>query len=265
MRYLAFLAGLLLSGSCKKPFQFSPHEVHLPAGFTQVNARAIERIGQLPAGRPLRFVLVGDSQRFYEETDAFVLALNQRNDIDFVLLAGDISDFGMRAEFEWVHERLTRLKVPYVAVVGNHDMLGNGREIYRRLYGPEEFTFTARGYHFSCLNTNSKEVGFNGSIPNLNWLQASVGNLTNYRGAFVVSHMAPFHGEFDPALVPRYTSLLRNSRSVMASLHGHQHSYSSGTPYNDGIPYIVVGSFNLRAYVLLTADNEELTWEKVRY
>ena len=72
----------------------------------------------------IRFVTMGDSQRWYDETKDFVKAINQRNDIDFVIHGGDMSDFGLTKEFLWQRDIMNGLHVPYVALIGNHDCLG---------------------------------------------------------------------------------------------------------------------------------------------
>ena len=38
---------------------------------------------------------MGDSQRWYDETLDFVGEINKRDDIDFVIHGGDMSDFGV--------------------------------------------------------------------------------------------------------------------------------------------------------------------------
>ncbi|HYH14625.1 MAG TPA: metallophosphoesterase family protein, partial [Flavisolibacter sp.] len=118
---------LLSLMSCKDLFQYSPKEVRLEEEEQNINLKNIPKIEALPKKDTLKFILIGDTQRFYDETADFVTAANQRNDISFVVLAGDISDFGLSKEFKWVHRELKQLKVPYIGVIGNHDMLSNGR------------------------------------------------------------------------------------------------------------------------------------------
>lgn len=43
----------------------------------------------------------------------------------------------MTKEFEWAVERLNQLRVPYVGLIGNHDILGNGHEVYTELFGED--------------------------------------------------------------------------------------------------------------------------------
>ena len=69
---------------------------------------------------------MGDSQRWYDETEDFVKEINKRNDIDFVIHGGDMSDFGLTKEFLWQRDIMNGLNVPYVALIGNHDCLGTG-------------------------------------------------------------------------------------------------------------------------------------------
>ena len=78
---------------------------------------------------------IGDTQRTYDETEAFVHHANGRDDIDFVIHGGDYTEFGMTKEFAWAVERLNQLRVPYAGLIGNHDILGNGHEVYAELFG----------------------------------------------------------------------------------------------------------------------------------
>ena len=63
--------------------EYHPYDVRLH-GETGVNAKNIARIEEICEGKDtLRFVLMGDSQRWYDETEDFVNALNKRDDVDF--------------------------------------------------------------------------------------------------------------------------------------------------------------------------------------
>src|SRR5688500_15170334 len=98
------LLPVLLLASCKELFQYSPNEVRLEEAEKNLNEKNISKLKAKPAGEPIRFIVTGDSQRFYEELDAFVEHVNRLDDISFVLLNGDISDFGLNREFKWVND-----------------------------------------------------------------------------------------------------------------------------------------------------------------
>ena len=61
---------------------------------------------------------MGDSQRWYDETEDFVNALNKRDDVDFVIHGGDISDFGLMKEFMWVRDIMGKLEGALRGLVG---------------------------------------------------------------------------------------------------------------------------------------------------
>jgi 3',5'-cyclic-AMP phosphodiesterase len=253
------VAVMLLSlMSCKDLFQYSPNEVRLEEDETNINLKNIPRIEALPKRDTLKFILIGDTQRFYDQAEDFVNEINKRNDISFVVLAGDISDFGLNKEFKWVHRELKKLKVPYIGVIGNHDMLANGRLIFNQMYGAENFSFNCNGTRFICLNTNSREVGLDGSIPNLSWLDKELKQAASYTNAFVISHVPPFnHTDFDQRLEFPYARLLASYTNVRASLHAHEHTTNRVRPYEGGMEYFIIGSIHNKAYALVTVwDNQ---------
>lgn len=254
---------LLSLVGCKDLFQYSPKEVRLDDEETNINLKNIPRIEALPSRDTLKFILIGDTQRFYDQVESFVAAVNKRNDISFVVLAGDISDFGLNKEFKWVHRELKKLKMPYIGVIGNHDMLSNGRLIFNKLYGPENFSFSCNGTRFVCLNTNSREVGFDGSIPNLSWLDTELKQAASYTNAFVISHVPPFSkADFDSDLELPYAARLAYNKNVRASLHAHDHTTKRLRPYNDGLEYFVIGTINKRTYAVVKVWDDQYTIEE---
>lgn len=115
------------------------------------------------------FVLISDTQRWYDETEDAVNAINERNDVDFVIHCGDLSDFGMKMEFEKQRDILNRLSVPYVCLLGNHDCLATGKEVFNTIFGDENFAFTAGNVRFVCLNTNALEFDYSEAVPDFSF------------------------------------------------------------------------------------------------
>ena len=75
--YPSFLC-LLIAG-CDM-IDYHPYDVHI-SGETDVNAHNIAQIEQNCQNKTtIRFVTMGDSQRWYDETDDFVSHLNKRDD-----------------------------------------------------------------------------------------------------------------------------------------------------------------------------------------
>lgn len=82
------LVCLLLAG-CDL-IDYHPYDVRI-SGETDVNAHNIEQIEAKCKGKTtIRFITMGDSQRWYDETEDFVKEVNKRDDIDFVIHGGDM-------------------------------------------------------------------------------------------------------------------------------------------------------------------------------
>src|SRR5687768_3809705 len=106
---VSFLGLLLVFNSCEL-VEYSPYQVKLPDSeqdLNRQNAEKIEALGLKPTDT-LRIALISDTQRFYDETEDFVKAINNLTEqkgkrVHFVLHGGDISDFGLLKEFQWQH------------------------------------------------------------------------------------------------------------------------------------------------------------------
>lgn len=206
--YPSFLC--LLMAGCDM-IDYHPYDVHI-SGETDVNAHNIAQIEQNCQNKTtIRFVTMGDSQRWYDETDDFVSHLNKRDDIDFVIHGGDVSDFGVTNEFLWQRDIMNKLKIPYVVLLGNHDCLGTGEETYRVIFGDPNFSFIAGRVKFVCLNTNAIEFDYSRPIPDFEFLAAQISD---------------HEEEFDKPLCPCIYARSATSSTIM------WHTYSSVTSKN---------------------------------
>ncbi|WP_084439448.1 metallophosphoesterase family protein [Dyadobacter alkalitolerans] len=176
---------LLLLTGCNQ-FEFSPNQVRDRNSPTQLNEKNLAQLYQNPVDDTVTIVFVGDSQRWYDELDRFVDKVNTLNAVDFVLLAGDISDFGLLQEFEWVNDRLRRLEEPYIGVIGNHDLVANGEQVFTRMFGPTDFSFVYDSIKFVAHNTNSMEYSRR-KVPDMPWLSNALSDSND--AAYIVLAM----------------------------------------------------------------------------
>jgi len=280
--YILLVQTVLLLTSCDK-FEYSPYEVRLKRDEQQLNAKNMAKIEalDLAADDTLHFVLTGDTQGFYEDDDAMVAHVNTRNDVAFVLYAGDITDFGLLKEHKLIHKSLGKLDVPCVAVVGNHDATNNGKEIYKAMYGAYNFSFIVGRRKFIFLNTNYLE--FDKQAPNLDWLEQQFADSSLYDQVFVVSHIPPTSGEFGKEKALRYEQII-NKHKVNFSLHGHNHTFDYYRMAADGIPvrnesfgsnqgnatkagveHLHVPTTSKREYIVVTAYTGGVDFEQVSF
>lgn len=236
-------------------FEYNPNQIILDNDQKDLTEKNILKIVSVPAPEIIKFILMGDSQRFYDESSDFVKSVNELKNISFVVHAGDISDFGLSQEFKWIHEIMSKVTFPYVTVVGNHDLLANGTKVYQSMYGSFNYSFEYGNYKFIMLNTNSREYGFSGSIPDLMWLRQQLENKQN-KEAIIISHIPPFDEDFDNNLEHEYARILAEDPQVKLSLHGHRHAFMDEEYYQDGVRYFVTTSMEKRGYAIISLAPE---------
>ena len=247
----ASLCALVVWMGCGK-FESSPYATTHPDLPHDVNAMNLAR---LAAREPfdddtIKILFTGDSQRFYEEQEAIVQKANSLAGVDIFILAGDIVDFGLGQEYLWVYERLSELQMPWLAVVGNHDLLANGSILYQTMFGPLDFAFNYKGYRFIFHDTNGREYGNTGAAPRLPWMHGQMQD-ASAEHIIAVSHVPPQSVDFDPALVQPYMDLLGSDPRTILSLHGHNGSYNDANLNEDHVRYIVCNAMVNPEFLLL--------------
>jgi Icc protein len=259
------ITSVSLFTSCEM-VELSPNLIFDSDSPTKINATNIERLLATPNwDDTLRIIFTGDSQSFYEDSDRLVKQVNSMNNIDFLIHSGDISDFGLLQEFKWIDEVFSRLTVPYISVVGNHDMQANGREVYKKMYGDLNFSFVYNGIKFIFHDTNSREYKFNGKVPDLDFLKRELQPSPNHTGIVAISHVPPFDDDFDKTLEYQYNDQFKNCEEFLVSLHGHWHTTNDLMPYGDGVRYINSNSTSKSQMLLLEIVNNTLTKTLIDY
>lgn len=256
---------LLLQTSCEQLFQYNSNEIILSENEKNLTAKNLERIARLPVHDTVRFIFMADTQRWYDETEAFVASANRQSNVSFVLHGGDISDFGLTQEFKWVNEIMLKLNYPYLTVIGNHDLIANGPTIYKRMFGELDYSFEFGNNKFVLINTNSREYAFDGSIPNLTWLRGQLTDNKDNKNLIVVAHVPPFDADFDPALEKQYSQILAADPNIKFTLYGHRHSFYEGDYYNDGVQYYLTTAMQSRGYFLITTWKDGYQVERILY
>ncbi len=219
-----------------------------------------------PGDDTIRFVLSGDSQRAYDDLPDFIEKVNKMSGVDFVILNGDISDFGLLQEFKWVENFYSKLKSPYIAVIGNHDHVGNGVDIYKRMYSEKlDFSFVYKGVKFVCHNTNSREYNFNGTVPDLNWLRTQFQPEEGVKGYFAVAHVPPTSGDFDSKLFDGYGKILTDNERVYAVLNAHVDKESIKYPYSPTLPVITTNSIYNKHFLVVEVVNNNFKYYDVTF
>ena len=200
----------------------------------------------------VKFVLISDTQRWYDETHDAVRSINARG-VDFVIHCGDLTDFGATKEFELMRDELQGLEAPYVCLIGNHDHLGNGVFVFRSMFGPEDFAFDAGDTHFVALNTNALENDYSVPIPNFAFIGDDRAALApTVRRTVVAMHAMPFTDQFNDNVADIFQERLRQYPALQFCLCGHNHRTVVMQPFEDGIDYYQCGAAKSRQYLIFT-------------
>lgn len=239
--------------------EYHPYDSRVE-GETQLNRKNVQRIEQACAGKEqIVFAVLSDTQRWYDETRLAVNSINRRDDVDFVVHLGDLSDFGLAKEFEWMRDELLRLKMPCVCLIGNHDCLGTGSDVYRKVYGDPNFTFQAGDTHFVCVNTNAFEYDYSIAIPDFDFLRKdlSVVNADTITHRTVVAmHAAPGTDQFNNNVDDVFHEYLGHYPGLQFCLCGHTHVMQEFEPLEDGIVYHECGAAKGRKYLVFTLKKD---------
>ena len=114
MRFLFITLVLSISLiSCEKIFTYNANEIQIEEKDRNQNTKNLEHLQSKGQKDSFYFVVISDTQRFYDELDSFVEKVNSYPDISFVVLNGDITDFGLRSEYLWISHRLQKLSFPF--------------------------------------------------------------------------------------------------------------------------------------------------------
>jgi len=246
--------------------EYHPYDTRI-RGERNINAVNAARIESACAGRrSIRFAVISDSQRWYDETEDAVAVLNGRDDIDFVLHTGDLADFGLRNEFELQRDILNKLKVPYVCVIGNHDCLATGEIIFREMFGEYNIAFTAGDVRFLCLNTNSLEFDACEAVPNFGFIGSQLESFpSEARKTVVAMHSQPFSEQFNNDVADIFQRYLHEFPSLQFCVHGHSHSVTAEELFSDGVVYYQCANTGERCYLLFTVDEDGYDYEAVYF
>ena len=262
---LWILAGCLSLGGCDM-IDYHPYDVQIK-GETDVNARNIAEIeAACKYKEVIRFVTMGDSQRWYDETEDFVEAVNRRDDIDFVIHGGDMSDFGVTDEFMWQRDIMNGLNVPYVALLGNHDCLGTGEETFNKIFGNPNFSFIAGRIRFVCLNTNAIEYDYSRPIPDFQFMEACMTTRREEFDRTIVSmHIQPLSEEFNNNVARVFERYVTEMPGILFCTSAHGHRNATEDIFGDGMLYYMSTCMKDRNYNLFTVHQNEYTHEIISY
>lgn len=239
-----------------------PDQLKLDESVSNLTQKNLEKISKIHLADPHKFsfAVVSDSHTDYGDFTDIIADINQDSTLSFLIHAGDFTDLGWLTEYWRTEEILSMLTIPYLTVIGNHDALAGGGQIYSKMFGVFDYSLVFHDYRFILLDANS--WANLGEPPNLDWLEDQLSGRNQYNLVFVVGHQPPFDPAWSDETENRYKQLMEEN-NVSLSIHGHEHQFWYGEKYNDGVKYLVVDDTSDRSYCIVSVDSAVFDVEKV--
>lgn len=228
-----------------------PSPWHADPKYTDLTQKHLQKLSQHEQEHmaPFTFAIVGDSQVALEGFDKARKHINKSN-ADFTVILGDITDRGLNEEWDWVGDIINRFNKPVLTVVGNHDGLSNGKELYEEMFGPLNYSFLYNGVKFIMWNNNHYEWNID-----LDWLE----NEAEYYPSIILSHQPPYSGTMTHEQEERWYKIRHNGNTI-ASIHGHMHKFNNRV--EDGLPVFTVARVKNGEHAIGKFDNDIIFEEK---
>ncbi|MCV6607085.1 MAG: metallophosphoesterase [Campylobacterales bacterium] len=263
--FLALGGGSLLFTGCdSKYFQASPYEIITEeSGITNANLNSILS-RSAKTNTSFKVAVVSDTHNFYDEFTKVQNKIRERRDeYSFLIHAGDITDQGLRWEYEHGDKILREADLPYLTVIGNHDALTNGRGVYGRLYGAYNYSLEYNGAKFIFLNNNNWEFG--DAFPDTQWLESQLGSSDGSQPIIIVCHIPPLQEErFTSSEIEKFKNLM-STYNVEMVINGHNHGHVAETV--GGTTYLTNGTVEGKIYcevsVTYSGGSHTVSYEKI--
>lgn len=261
--FVLFLMIVANFTGCYFEMEHSPYTIN--SDYSNLNKKNIEKIKNIEATRSpsngFKIGLISDIHHYFSETEKVVSKFNNIPDLDFVVVIGDITNQGLLREFEWTYDVLNNLNVPFVVIIGNHDCLNYGIDIYKEMFGKLNFTFSFQGVEFVCFENNNWESS---SDPDYNWL-SKIGKLSPSSPKVHLSHI-PNHntagGRFSQSQVDIFNNIIGSYYDI--AIHGHGHFNSDYKLITD-VPRYIIGGVGYKHYMILKYDNSKFIVERKKF
>ncbi len=195
--------------------------------------------------KTINFALLSDTHfnSFkYAEDDLrqAVADINASDSIDFVIISGDLVEFGETAEYKDYKNIIAKLMVPYHVVSGNHDTnwSENGCTAFDKFFGSTHFIFDYNGYRFIGLGAGPMLKMGAPYYPHkeIDWLK-SVIDTTNTSVPIIFINHFPMD---EPICNGHEVMQILKTRNLKLILSGHEHQNSRRL--FEGVPGIVCRS-----------------------
>ena len=266
MKQLLLVIGVLLLSGCQHLFEYHPYDARF-TGAKNINRQNIGRIEKNCRDKDtIRVAFISDSHGWFSDLKRAVSSVNKQEKVDFVVHLGDLTDCGTTREYERTRDLLQDLRVPYIAMIGNHDYLGTGDEVFDVMFGGMDFSFIAGRVKFICLNTNATEYDYIAAVPNFDFMEEEItAHNDDFDATVVCMHACPYSDQFNNNVAKAFNHYMTLFKNLHFAACGHGHSFEINDIYNNGIIYYMADSVAHGSYLLFTITPTYYAYELIHF
>jgi outer membrane protein assembly factor BamB len=198
--------------------------------------------------KPFKFALFTDihtgTATSEEDLIRCIEDVNRQDDIDFVIVNGDVSENGSNAEIETVKQRLDFLNKKYYAIAGNHETkwTESGHTRFSQVFGDNKVAFRHNGIQFVGFSSGPvlRMGDAHVSPREITWLKNTLQSMENSRQPMIVFTHVPLIEPADQIDNGHEIADILRQYNTRVILNGHYHHNRALDA--DGIPAIICRS-----------------------
>jgi Calcineurin-like phosphoesterase len=227
---ILFLSGFELLG------HFSPLPGH---EWNTINLTKIK----VPDPSDFSFAVFGDNRRSNFVFENLLKLVDHDPDITFGIDLGDLVSRGKKRSYRhFIKQVKGNMALPLLTAIGNRELKGEGRALYRNIFGPLYYSFKiGRNYFMVLDNANGKGLDREQRL----WLEKELEKSLRYDTRIIFMHVPLYdpremnhHHGLDEESADKLKNLLLKYR-VTHVFASHIHGYFEGRW--EGIPYTITG------------------------
>jgi outer membrane protein assembly factor BamB/Icc-related predicted phosphoesterase len=224
----------------------------------------------ISAAEAFRFAWLSDthvgSLTGEEDLRATVNDLNSSTGLSFVILSGDVTEFGSGENLRLAKQILDGIKIPVHVIPGNHDTKWSesGATDFGKIWGADRFDFEFGGYRFIGMHEGPVLKMSDGfwAPQDVRWLASTLKSMTQKDQPLIFVT----HYPIDDGIANWFVALdILKQHNIQAALCGHIHRNNKAS--FEGVPGIM-GRSNLRGnadaggYTIVEVKDGQMTFSE---
>lgn len=242
---------------CEDPFQYSPYVSLNDSEDKDLNNKNYLKMrNSIYKQDTFLFSVIADSHYYYDNLKEVVDYINKDETSIFTIHVGDLTESGLLWEYNNFYKITNKLKKPLFVCIGNHDYLSNGSDIFQHYFGDKNFTMKIGKNKFIFFDDVVWESLTH--KPKFDWLENEISSVGADTSIFVFTHIPPWTDQLMGEKEEMFKKMMAKNK-VKAVITGHQHDYTLGDHYHDGVLYVTTGSVSKENYIVFSVKGSDFS------